>query len=211
MRTMQWSFMLYGLVMVAFSLYILGIGVWGLIKKRPLILPAHQFMWFFIALYAAQIIQSLVSIFTTRWQTFDPFFFLIPIFQILMFVVVIYVIQRQMTGYLILGVTDDTFREALTAVLNQLNLPFQETISKIKLTSIEADLQAAVASWVGSAQIRVQQQQHAHLTQKIAHGMDDYYQKNPVQTNFFIFIAYLILGILLTGFIMVFGTTFLIG
>lgn len=210
MRTMPWNFVLYGLVMVAFSLYVLGIGVWGLIKKRPLILPAHQFMWFLLALYAAQVINSVVPLFTIRWLTFDPFFFLLPVFQILMFFVLIYVLQRQMTGYLILGVTDETFRDALTAVLNELNLPFQETISKIKLTSLEADLQVAVASWVGSAQISIPQQPHAHLTAKIAHSMDNYYQKKPIKVNSFIFITYLILGILLTGFIMVFGASFLI-
>lgn len=110
-----------------------------------------------------------------------------------------------MTGYMIFGVSDETFREALTSALNKLNLPYEETISKIKLTGLNADLQAAVASWMGTAQIRIKQWQHVRYAKDIANSMDDYYKNNSVKVNNIAFIVYLILGIFTIAFVFAFA------
>lgn len=204
MDIMKWVFVLYGIVMIAFGLYTFGIGAWGLIKKRPLIFAARQLMWFLLALYVPQTIQSLVPLFDS-WGRSDPFFTIMPIIQIAMLVLLVFIFWRQMTGYMIFGVSDETFREALITALNKLNLPYQETISKIKLTELDADLQAAVASWMGTAQIRIKQWQHVRYAKEIAHAMDDYYKNNPVKVNNIAFITYLLLGILMIIFVIAFG------
>ena len=39
MDIMLWVMPLYGLIMIAFGLYVFGIGLLGLTKKRPLVFP----------------------------------------------------------------------------------------------------------------------------------------------------------------------------
>lgn len=201
---------LYGLIMIAFGVYVFGIGLWGLTKKRPLVFPARQLMWFILAMYVPATIQSFVPFFTFSGRSESSifnsgFWIFFPVFQVVMMVLLIYVFWRQMTGYMIFGVSDDTFRNALTSALNKLNLPFQETISKIKLTGIDADLQAAVAAWMGTAQIRIKQREHVHYTKEIANAMDEYYKANAVKVNNIAFIVYLLLGILMIVFVVAFA------
>ena len=220
MSIMLWVMPLYGLVAIAFGVYISGIGLWGLTKKRPLVFPARQLMWFMLAMYVPATIQSFVPLFTFSGRSEGSIFNLgfwvfFPVFQVIVMALLVYVLWRQMTGYMIFGVSDDTFRNALTSALNKLNLPFQETISKIKLTGIDADLQAAVAAWMGTAQIRIKQREHVHYTKEIANAMNEYYKANTVKVNNLAFIIYLLLGILMIAFIiafafLVFNASFLI-
>ncbi len=204
MDIMKWVFPLYGIVMIAFGLYVFGIGIWGLTKKRPLVFAARQLMWFMVAIYIPLTIQSFVPLFES-WGRRDPLFIVMPIIQVAMFVLLVFIFWRQMTGYMIFGVSDETFREALISALNKLNLPYQETISKIKLTSLDADLQAAVASWMGTAQIRIKQSQHVRYAKDIASAMDEYYKNNTVKVNNIAFIVYLLLGILMLVFVVAFA------
>ncbi|HUN24553.1 MAG TPA: hypothetical protein PK299_15595 [Anaerolineales bacterium] len=213
MDIMKWFFILYGIVMVAIGLYAFGIGAWGFVKKRPLIVAARQLMWFLLAIYVPQTIQAFVSL-PSFWGRGDLFFTIIPIIEIVALVLLVFIFWRQMAGYMILGVSDETFREALVSALNKLNLPYQETISKIKLTGLGADMQVVVASWTGTAQIRIKQWRHVRYTKKIALAMDDYYKNNPVKVNNSAFIVYLLLGILMIVFVVVvafgfFGSGFL--
>lgn len=78
-----------------------------------------------------------------------------------------------------------------------MNLPFEETISKIKLTSLGADLHVAVASWMGTAQLRIKQTQHQKIAGEIAAEMKEYFSSHPVKVNNISFIVNLILGILM--------------
>jgi hypothetical protein len=149
-------------------------------------------------------IQAVVSFFES-WGSSDLFGTFWPIIQTAMLILLFFVFWRQMTGYMIFGVYDETFRDALTSALNKLNLPFQETISMIKLTGLDADLQAAVAAWMGTAQIRIKQRQHVHYTKDIAKAMAEYYANHVVKVNNIAFIVYLLLGILMLGFVVGFG------
>ncbi len=204
MNIIKWVLVLYGITAAAFGLYSFSIGYWGLVKKRPIVFPARQLMWFMFAMFAPLIVMLLSFLFQGREYIY---WFLISMsaFQVATLVLVVFILWRQMSGYVVLGVSDETFRQALTNALNELNLPYQETISKIKLTSLSADLQVAVASWVGTAQIRIKQQQHIHYAKDIANAMDKYYKSNPVKVNNFAFITYLLLGGLLIVFVLAFS------
>ena len=200
MKLMEWTWIFYGIAFTAFALYIFGIGLSGFIRKRPLVFASRQMMWFMFAMFAPTIIMLFNILFEDR-KYFSLFLVGMSIFQIGMMALAVFVLWRQMSGYMIFGVSDETFREALANALNKLNLPYQETVSKIKLTSIDADLQAVVASWMGTAQIRMKQQQHIHYAKDIANAMDDYYKNNVVKVNNFAFIFYLIFGVLMVVFV----------
>jgi hypothetical protein len=195
--------------MITFGLYISRIGLLGLIKKRPLVIAARQLMWFLLLCYIPVTIQSFVPLFVfsgSEVRVFsDGFWIFLPIFQVAIMALLVFVFWRQMTGYMIFGVSDESFRDALTSALKRLDLPFQETISKIKLTGISADLQAAVAGWMGTAQIRIKQREHVHYTKEIAQAMNEYYKDNIVKVNNIAFIVYLLAGIFMIIFVIAFG------
>jgi hypothetical protein len=76
-------------------------------------------------------------------------------------------------------------------------MPFQETISKIQLVGLDADLQVAVTAWMGMAQIRIKQNSQAQYLKQIVTEMNAYYEATPVKVNNTVFVVYLLLGILM--------------
>lgn len=101
-----------------------------------------------------------------------------------------------MRGYTVLGVTDDSFRQALYAVLKDLQLPFEERLSKLRLTSLDADLEANVAGWMGVANLRIKQREHQETLVRIADAMKNYFAHSHVSINMVTCVYYIILGVL---------------
>ena len=194
----NWYIWFFGLVISLFGLYIGGLGVMGLIQKRPLITLAKNLMWVMLLAFLPNLINSFRLFgLSSSFRRLDLFTIGMPIINIILYAVLIFVFWRQMSGYMIYGIYDETFHEALVAALNKLNLPFQETVSKIRLTSLNADLHVAVASWMGTAQLRIKQSEHRKIADQIANEMKVYFISHQVKVNNISFIVNLILGILM--------------
>jgi hypothetical protein len=194
-------FWLFSLAFSVFALYILIVGVRGLLTHKPIILPARHMFWLVVLCF----LPSLILIVPTL---FDPFasgsdYFLL--FPFVMNGLVLTLLWKQMSGYLIFGVTDDSFRAALHGALAKLGLPFEESISRMHLPSLNADLQAAVQSWIGVAQVRIKQRQHHALTQHIAAAMRDYFKTDSRPINPTAYVFYTITGVLFLMFAVYFG------
>ena len=102
-------------------------------------------------------------------------------------------------GYSAFGVSDITFREALITILEKLQLSHEETLSSIRLTSIEADLQVSIHSWMGSGMIKIKQREHASLLTQIVSEMNTHFRMSATPSNLTPCIFYLIMGILMIG------------
>ena len=89
----------------------------------------------------------------------------------------------QLQGYTAYAVTDKSFREALLAALQKLQLPYEESLSVIRLTSVEADLQVSVQSWMGTGIIKVKQRGYNSVLRQVAHAMNEYFRNSSVPTN----------------------------
>jgi hypothetical protein len=92
------------------------------------------------------------------------------------------------------GVTDASFREGLLAVLAELQLPHEESLSVLRLPSVGTDLQVAVAAWMGTGQIKVKRGGQRGLLAKIAKGTNGYYRHKAVPTNLTCCVIYVLLG-----------------
>ncbi len=202
MNILVWGLAFQIIMLFVTGLCMFSVGLWGIVKRRPLLFPARQMMWFLIPLFIPGLVRSYIPLFTS-WEYDLLTVAILPIIMTAMMILLVFVYWRQMTGYMVLGVYDETFRDALINALNKLAFPFQESISKIKLTSLDADLQAAVAAWVGTAQIRIKQREYAHYTKDIAAAMTDYYKDYPVKVNYLTFIVYLLIGVLAVVFTIV--------
>jgi hypothetical protein len=103
--------------------------------------------------------------------------------SLLMYAAVLVVFAKMAKGYVAIGVTDDSIRAAIHAALQELEIPFEETLTHIKLTSLELDLQVSVHSWMGTAQLRVKPSKGKSVLKEITKAIVNYYQTHETKMN----------------------------
>jgi hypothetical protein len=89
--------------------------------------------------------------------------------------------------------------------LERLEIPFEENLSGIYLSSIGANLRVAIQSWIGTAQINVRPHKFNGVLRDIVQGMNSYYQTANVSVNLMTCYFYLIMGV----FMMIFSVVFI--
>lgn len=172
-----------------FALFFFVIGLRGVITKCPFLVSNR---WLLLVMFFALIPAILIPVFLPGDAPF-----IIKWLNPMIFTVVLVMMCFALRGYVAYAVTDTSFRDALLASLQKLDLPYEETLSTIRLTSVEADLQVSVQSWIGSGQIKVKQREHSSLLKKIADAMNEYFRISSVPTNLTSCIFYLVMGILM--------------
>jgi hypothetical protein len=159
------------------ALFFLVIGLRGIIFKKPFLISAR---WLFILVllgfspglfqfaWLPKLSDGPGMLIALRW--------LIPV----MFIVILIFLYLTLRGYTAFGVTDKSFREGLLYSLRKLNLPHEETLAALRLTTIGADLQASVQSWMGTGQVKMKQRQFSTVLSDIVNGMNEYYQSGAM-------------------------------
>ncbi len=186
---------------------LLVIALRGIITRRPFLVSYRwllylKFVWFIpcILLFLfLPVISSFLLLF--KW--------LMPVVFTVGLVIGCFVLK----GYSAYGVSDITFREALITTLDKLQLSYEGTLSSIRLTSIrltsvDADLQVAVVSWLGSGMIKIKQREHRTLLTQIVSEMNTYFRMSSTPSNLILCIIELVFGILM--FSVGVGLTFLL-
>ncbi|MBK8151431.1 MAG: hypothetical protein IPN69_18470 [Acidobacteria bacterium] len=197
-------FIVLSIVFVIIGLSLLLTGLRGVVSKKPFVFSSKSSFWFVALAFSPGIIQLL----TLFWELYSSsvehgedfvewYFAFLLLFPLLMYPVFFAFLWRQMRGYTVLGVTDDSFRQALYSVLNDLCLPFEESLSKLRLTSLDADLEANVASWMGVANLRVKQDEHQETLVRIADALKTYFANSHASINMVTCIYYIFLGAML--------------
>ncbi len=170
-------------VMAAFFLIL---GLRGILTRIPFLLSNRWLLLVMLVGFVPCIIM--------------PFFFrydmgLMDWLNPAIFSVVLVMMFFALKGYAAYGITDTTFREALLAALEKLQLPYEESLSSIRLTSIDADLQVAIQSWLGSGMIKIKQREHRSVLSKIAVEMNNHFSLSSGPIKLITFIFYLIMGV----------------
>ena len=175
---------LFGFMAIVF----LAIGLRGILTKRPFLISQR---WLLSVMFAAFIPAILVHLLTPSFNSFNFMNWLFP----LAFAVILVMMCYQMRGYMAYSITDTSFREALVEVLQKLQLPYEESLSLIRLTSIEADLQVSVQGWMGTGLIKAKQRAHRSVLKEIVNAMNEYFRMSSVPTNMITCVFFLIMGI----------------
>jgi hypothetical protein len=193
---MPWALRIFGLIFIIMGIYSLAIGLRGFIRKKPFLVAARQHWWLtsFSVAPAVMIAIAFLFFMGDLLLLVSPLIFLMG-FLILMLGVVIVFTWKLYDGYTIYGVTDESFRAALVSTLTKLNVPYEETISRLRLTEINADLQATVVAAMGTGQLRIKPKQHNPLLKQISDGMNEYYKSNPSEVNQNGYVFYTIIGL----------------
>ncbi len=173
-------------IMAAFFLVI---GLRGILTRKPFLLSNR---WLLLIMFI-----SFVPIIIM------PFFFSFPDMDLMdwlnpaIFTVVLVMMCFALKGYAAYGITDTSFREALLAALEKLQLPYEESLSTMRLTSINADLQVSIQSWLGAGMIKIKQREHRSLLPEIASEMNKHFSLSSGPIKLITFIFYVIMGVLM--------------
>ncbi len=111
----------------------------------------------------------------------------------IMWLMIVGVMWRQSNGYSIFGIANPAFRESLIAVLNELNIPFDEDMTGITIPEEDIKLEANVMS-NGVARIRIKDKSHAEWLKNLAGGLKEYYASTPVSVTLTFSIFYCMFG-----------------
>ena len=172
-----------------FALFFFVIGLRGILIKRPFLVSSR---WLLSVMFVGLIPAILIPPFLPGDVPF-----IIKWLNPAIFTVVLVMMCFALKGYAVYAVTDTSFRDALLTSLQKLDLPYEETISTIRLTSVEADLQVSIQSWVGAGQIKIKQRGHGSLLTEIATAMNKHFQISSADTNLTPCIFFLVMGILM--------------
>lgn len=175
-------------VMAAFFLIL---GLRGILTRTPYLLSNR---WLLLVMFIAFVPNIILPLFF-NFSDMNLINWLNPA----IFTVVLVMMCFAMKGYAAYGITDTTFREALIAALEKLQLPYEESLSSIRLTSIDADLQVAIQSWLGSGMIKIKQREHRSVLREIVAEMNRQFSLSAGPIKLITFIFYVIMGVLMVS------------
>jgi len=175
----MWGFWIINIIFGILAIYLLLLGLRGIILRRPFLFPARLLFWMFLLGFLPVTINSARFLFDNQPVSFR----LIMLIPVPMFGTLLIFLWRQLRGYMVWGITDESLQDALHSALQSLNIQFEETISRVRLTSLGADLQVSVQSWAGTAQLRIKQPEHRAVLKDIAEKMNERFRSAPGKVN----------------------------
>ncbi len=158
------------------AIFFLTVGLRGILTKRPFLISQR---WLLLIVFVACIPTSILCSLARFPGGSNLMSWLAP----LLFGFILLMVWYQTKGYTAYAVTDASFREALVGVLQKLQLPYEESLSLIRFTSVRVDLQVSVQGWLGTGIINVKQRAYHFMLREVVNSMNEYFRMSPVPTN----------------------------
>ncbi len=174
---------------IAMALFFFIMGGNVILKKHPIVSPMRWFFWFMALAFSPSIIMSIYQLSTGKLGD-DSY---ITLINPIMFSVLLLFFWRQMQGYMIMGVTDESIRDGLHYALKESEEEFEEVLTKIKLLKRDTELNLSIQSWMGTGQIRINNKDQACLKNITSH-LSSYFSTNKTPPNYVTSIFYIIMG-----------------
>ncbi len=179
--------LMFPILLGIMAIFFLTIGLRGILTKRPFLISNR---WWLSIMFVVFIPIILLSFSLSSPGSVNAMNWVIPLLLGLL------LLRRwfQLRGYTAYGVTDTSFRDALLAALQKLQLPYEESLSVIRLTSVETDLQVSVQSWMGTGIIKVKQRAHQPVLKEVVNEMNEYFRISSAPTNVISCVCNLVMG-----------------
>ena len=174
------------------SFAFIGLGFYAIVRSRPFVVHA-RWMLLILLLGMSPPLAMQVSSFFDHYS--GGGLGLETLTSPLMMIIVVWFMAQQTRGYVIFGTTQESFRDAVLAALLDLNLPFEESMSSIRIPSVPAELNVAVQGWIGTGQLRLRNGGRPGLLGAIVRRMSNHFGSSQVKTNMTSAIVCLILGV----------------
>lgn len=172
------------------AIFFLTVGLRGILTKRPFLISQR---WLLLIVFVACIPTSILCSLARFPGGSNLMSWLAP----LLFGFILLMVWYQTKGYTAYAVTDASFREALVEVLQKLQLPYEESLSLIRFTSVRVDLQVSVQGWIGTGIINVKQCAYRFMLREVVNSMNEYFRMSPVPTNMITCVFFVAAGVLM--------------
>jgi hypothetical protein len=196
---MRIAFCLFAFDFLLIAVFLFFVGGSVLKKKKPI---AFSSQWLFALMIAAllpSIIFNIKDFFSELGQTGRYISdILMPLLISLMYFVLLFFIRIQMQGYIFIGITDETLRNALLYGLRELGVPFEEVLTKIRLPDYNTEMNVSIQSWLGSGQIRIKDKNRRPFLSDLTSRMRDYFEKDNIPLKKLTAVFYVIIGVFMT-------------
>jgi hypothetical protein len=148
----------------------LGISGAIVLRKRPLLIRGSLLAWGLLVV-AAPIVLAMLLVANAVAEVEVT---CLSALQIGVLAIMVWAAGRAMQGYLIIGTSEETFRDALRSALARLGLPFEETVMGFTLTSLHETLRTHIAPRLGSGQFQMKSSAHREIVPGIAEAVEQY-------------------------------------
>ena len=185
----------FAIILGIFSLYFISTGAVVLFRRKPILFSAK---WPFF-LMAFQMLAPLVIQFNMllTHPSMSVNTTVELVIHSLMRVMMLYSLWRVMQGYIMMGITDDSFRNSLFAALKEQNLEWKEELSLIRIPSENLDIHVSIQSWMGTGQIKNKTKQNRTKFEQVICSLKKQFAVGDIKINSISCIFYIIIGILL--------------
>lgn len=198
-------FFIFPFILGILALFFMVLGLRGILTKKPFLISSRWILSVSLICGVPVLLQPLFMPSSNSLSEPIGVFSLIPWIQSAMFAVFLIFAWVALQGYTVYGITESSFREGLIHSLEKLEIPFEENLSGIYLSSIGANLRVAIQSWTGVAQINVRPRKSNNVLRDIVKGMSSYYQTADVSVNLTTCYFNLVWG----GFMLIFAVVFM--
>jgi hypothetical protein len=170
----------------------LAIGLRGVIRRRPFLVPARTGFWLMALLFVPTLLSPLRFWFI---DDVEPSGIAMLVISLVTCTVLLIMLWKQTSGYMVFGVSEEQFRQVLHTTLKELNLPFDESLSRLRLTTLDADLQVGIHAWMGTAYLRMKQSQHVGTFRKVVDSLRQDFAGTTVEFNATMCSFYIVFGV----------------
>jgi hypothetical protein len=196
----SYLFILESVIIILLGLLLALLSIRGIITKQPVII---RNLYYFGPLL-------LLVIPTYGYFVIQPFLYNglfhrdllmnigFPIFYLIMGIIMVVILGKQIAGYLILG-NNDTINEVIMKSLEELHFAYEMKLSKIVLIDMHTEINAAIISWLGTAQIRIGSVKYIKVLDEIVCKIKEIYKEGKNGINLLSLILYAIMGIAFIG------------
>lgn len=182
-------------VLLLNAIFFLYIGVKVSYSNHPFFISAKTF-FFFLSLIIGSILLFQLD---KQLENEGPLELSIFITPLMSFIVLSY-FWFQMKGYIAVGVSDRTLRDAINYSLEINKLNYEDLITGIHLKDLNAKLDISIQDWVATGQVKVHSGKNKGLLDALMSGMNDFYQKKAIEANNDASYSYLLFSAILLVF-----------
>ena len=165
-------------VLLLNALFFLYIGVKVSYSNHPIFISAKTFFFFLSMIIGSILIYQIDK----QLQSETPVELSIFITPIMSFIVLSY-FWFQMKGYIAVGVSDRTLRDAINYSLEVNQLNYEDLITGIHLKDLNAKLDISIQDWVATGQVKVHSIKNKGLLDALMSGVNDFYRTKAIEAN----------------------------
>jgi hypothetical protein len=198
MEYLDLSNRIYPFIFLLIAVIFIAIGGAVYLRKKPIVLPSRAMFGLVLLCLLPSLISSVLinRMAADMSAEMSALQWLVPA----MLLILLGFMWVQMQGYVMIGITDDSFRKALVAELQAQGQEYQEELSRIVIPASGLEVQVAIQSWMGVGQFKCRTKAKQAEFIGLINGLKQRLNAEAMEINPVTSIFYIVIGIIMFAF-----------